>query len=261
MKPSFLQYEKPLLTVMIQTPNPDHAVQRIRKSLAAGGDAFGLQMESFPPEYHNDDFYRSLIAEMQGRPVYVTNYRSGKNKGRTDEDLAEELLHMADLGGTLFDVMNDYFDPTPGEFSENPVAVEKQKKLISDLHAKGAEVLMSCHVLKFIPAEEVLKIALAQQERGADIVKIVTGANSEEEEMENLRIAALLGKELSVPFILLAAGTHAKILRMIGPCFGCFGVFAVYEHDSNAVLTQPTVAAARAVLDHFDYLPDLAVLP
>jgi hypothetical protein len=38
---------------------------------------------------------------------------------------------------------------------------------------------------------------------------------------------------------------------------GCFACFAVYEHDENAVSTQPTVAAAKAVLDHFDYLPDI----
>ena len=116
---------------------------------------------------------------------------------------------------------------------------------------------MSSHVLRFLPAEKVLEIAKEQVRRGADIVKIVTGANSEEEEMENLRITQMLKKELSVPFIFLAAGTHAKILRMIGPMLGCFACFAVYEHDENAVLTQPTVAAARAVRDHFDYLPDI----
>ncbi|MBO5222634.1 MAG: type I 3-dehydroquinate dehydratase [Clostridia bacterium] len=248
MKPTFLQYEKPLLTVMIQTPNPDHAVQRIRKSLAAGGDAFGLQMESFPAEYHNDEFYRSLLAEMQGRPVYVTNYRSGKNKGRTDEDLAEELLHMADLGGTLFDVMNDYFDPTPGEFSENPVAVEKQKKLIADLHAKGAEVLMSCHVLKFISAEEVLKIALAQQERGADIVKIVTGAETEEQQVENLRICLLLKETLSVPFLFLSGG-KSRILRRIGPKLGCCMYLCVCEHDAHTTHAQPLLASVKALRD------------
>jgi hypothetical protein len=103
-------------------------------------------------------------------------------------------------------------------------------------------------------------VAYAKKEqvrRGADIVKIVAGANRVEEEMENLRIVTMLKKELSVPFIFLAAGTHAKVLRMIGPMLGCFACFAVYEHDANAVPTQPTVAAAKAVRDNFDYLPDL----
>lgn len=251
MKTTFLQYEKPLLTVMIQTPSPENAVARIRKSLPLGADAFGLQMESFPAEHHNDDFYRSLIKEMQGRPVYVTNYRSGRNKGRTDEDLAEELLHLADLGGTLFDVMNDFFDPTPGEFSENPVAVEKQKKLIADLHAKGAEVLMSCHVLKFIPAQEVLKIALAQQERGADIVKIVTGAETEEQQIENLRICLLLKEKLSVPFLFLSGG-KSKILRRIGPKLGCCMYLCVYEHDAHTTPAQPLLPIVKAMRDDME---------
>lgn len=32
---------------------------------------------------------------------------------------------------------------------------------------------------------------------------------------------------------------------------------AVQEHDNRAVSTQPTIKAAKAVRDHFDYLPDL----
>ena len=144
--------------------------------------------------------------------------------------------------------------------TENEEAIEKQMALIDRLHKMGKEVIMSAHVFRFLPAEKVLEIAKEQVRRGADIVKIVAGANTDEEEMENLRITALLKKELSVPFIFLAAGTHAKIHRMIGPMLGCFACFAVYEHDENAVPTQPTVAAAKAVRDHFDYLPDLPTL-
>ena len=58
-------------------------------------------------------------------------------------------------------------------------------------------------VLHFLPADEVLEIALSQQERGADIVKIVTGASSMDEQLENLRITHLLKKELKVPFLFL----------------------------------------------------------
>ncbi len=46
----------------------------------------------------------------------------------------------------------------------------------------GAEVLMSSHTFKFMKTDEVLRIVTAQQERGADVAKIVTAANSEEGE-------------------------------------------------------------------------------
>ena len=249
MKPSFLNHDKPLLTVMIQTPDPEAALRRIRMGRELGGDAFGLQVESLPRELQEEEF-RRLTAEMEGYPIYVTHYRGGRNKGVSDEQLAEELLHFADLGGTIFDVMNDYFKPTPGEFTDDPEAVAKQKKLIADLHAKGAEVLMSCHVLKFIPAEEVLKIALAQQERGADVVKIVTGADTEEQQIENLRICLLLKEKLSVPFLFLSGG-KSRLLRRIGPKLGCCTYLCVCEHDAHTTPAQPLLTHVKALRDDY----------
>lgn len=252
MKPTFLQYEKPLLTVMIQTPSPEDAFRRIEAAKKAGGEAFGLQVEALPREEQNAEQYQALMKAMEGYPVYVTHYRSGFNKGLTDDQLAEELLRFADLGGTLFDVMTDYFDPTPGEYTENPEAVAKQKKLIADLHAKGKEVLMSCHVLKFIPAEEVLKIALAQQERGADIVKIVTGAATMEEQVENLRIVTLLKERLKVPFLYLSSG-KSTLLRRVGIHLGCCMSLCVYEHDAHTTPAQPLLSNAKAVRDEMGF--------
>ena len=79
---------------------------------------------------------------------------------------------------TLCDMMGDYYGRVEGELTMKGAAVDRQRRLIDTLHAKGAEVLMSSHVLKFIPAERVLEIAYEHQCRGADICKIVTGASS-----------------------------------------------------------------------------------
>ena len=252
MTPTFLQYEKPLLTVMIQTPSPENAFRRIEKAKEAGGEAFGLQMEALPRNEQNAAQYQALMKAMEGYPVYVTHYRGGYNKGLSDEQLAEELLRFADLGGTLFDVMTDYFDPTPGEYTENPEAVAKQKELIAKLHAKGKEVLMSCHVLKFIPAQQVLKIALAQQERGADIVKIVTGAETMEEQVENLRIVTMLKERLKVPFLYLSGG-KSTLLRRVGVHLGCCMSLCVYEHDAHTTPAQPLLSEAKAVRDDLGF--------
>ena len=63
--------------------------------------------------------------------------------------------------------------------------------------------------------------ALAQQARGADIAKIVTFANSEAEEMENLRITTLLKQELKIPFLFLSGGEchrHRRLGGILGNC-------------------------------------------
>ena len=75
-------------------------------------------------------------------------------------------------------------------------AIKKQMELIDKLHKCGAEVLMSSHVLKFTPAERVLEIAREHERRGADICKIVTGAENTEQQIENLRIINLLKENL-----------------------------------------------------------------
>ena len=123
-------------------------------------------------------------------------------------------------------------------------------KLIDELHKRGAEVLMSSHVFKFTPAERVLEIALGQQERGADIVKIVTGAESMEQQIENLRITALLKQELRVPFLFLSGGV-CNLHRRIGPQIGCCMYLSSQDYNAEKKPLQPFTKDLRAIVDHF----------
>lgn len=248
MKPTFLQYDKPLLTVMLQCENPDTAIYRIRKSLGLGADAYGLQVESLKPEYHHPDTYKKIFSEMQGRPIYVTNYRSANNAGRSDDVLAEGLLTLADAGATLCDVMGDLYDPQPDQIARDAAAIERQEQLIRELHRRGVEVLMSSHLYHFAPADKVLEIAVEQKRRGADIIKIVTGADTMEQQIENLRITNLLKQELGAPFLFLSGG-KSSIHRRVGMRLGCCMCLCVYEHDALSTKAQPLLTEAKAMRD------------
>ena len=252
MKPTFLNHEKPLLTAMLQYNTPDLTVGAIRNGLAAGAEAFGLQVESLEKEYQNAETYKRLFGEMHGKPCYVTNYRYKSNEGKSDEVLAEEMLALAENGATLCDVMGDIFSKHPEELTDNPEAIEKQIKYIEALHEKGAEVIMSSHVLKFTPAERVLEIALEQKRRGADIIKIVTGAGSMEEQIENLRITDLLKKELGAPFLFLSGG-ESTIHRRLGMKLGCAMCLCVYEHYAGSTSSQPLIRIAKKVRDDMGF--------
>ncbi len=261
-KPTFLGQNRPLITGMILKQTPIDMKFRIKNSIYAGADALGVQLCRMKREYHTEDNFKAIFASCGGRPIYVTNYRMCENQGMSDEEITDELLVAMSCGGTLADVPGSSFDPECGmgvnyELSMKEDAIEKQIALIDKLHDMGKEVLMSSHVLEFIPAEKVLETALEHQRRGADIAKIVTAANSDEEMLENFRANLLLKKELNIPFLFLSGGTHTKLHRMIGPQLGCCMYLAVYEHDSGAVPTQPTIAAAKAVRDCLDYMPDI----
>lgn len=246
----FLNNEKALLTVMVQANDPDRVKELVDKSLPEGAEAFGMQFEQMKAEYRSKDVYKELFSYAKDKPVYVTNYRYGENEGKNDEVLAEELLELASCGATLCDVIGDLFDKQPDELARDEKAIKRQTELIEKLHEKGAEVLMSSHVLKFTPAERVLEIAMEHQRRGADICKIVTGADTMEEQLENLRIVNLLKKSLKIPFLFLAGG-ECHVLRRIGGELGCCMYLCVHEHDELATQVQPLLKNVKAIRDNF----------
>ena len=252
MSKTFLNHSNPMLTVMLQCETPEVAIGRIRNANMLGADAYGLQVESLKPEYHNPDTYQKIFAEGKRRPFYVTNYRGGNNTGKSDDELAEGLITLAESGATLCDVMGDLFCVHPEQMTDDREAIEKQMQLIEKLHNAGAEVLMSSHILKFTPAERVLEVALEQKRRGADVIKIVTGAKTMEEQIENLRITDLLKRELGAPFLFLSGG-ECSLHRRLGLKLGCCMALCVYEHDAHSTSLQPLLQTMKTVRDGIDF--------
>lgn len=252
MKKTFLNHQRPLLTVMLECETPELAIGRIRNANALGADAYGLQIESLKPEYHNAETYKRIFAEMGGRPCYTTYYRSHYNVGKSDEELAQGMITLAESGATLIDVMGDLFCKHPEELTDNEEAIKKQMELIDKIHSLGAEVLMSSHVFKYIPADRVMEIALEQKRRGADVIKIVTGAGDMEQQIENLRITDLLKRELGAPFLFLSGG-YCSLHRRLGMKLGCCMCLCVYEHDAFSTPMQPLLSIAKKIRDDIDF--------
>ncbi|MBO7762069.1 MAG: type I 3-dehydroquinate dehydratase [Clostridia bacterium] len=248
MKKSFLNSQKTILTCMVQADNPDRIKYLVEKSIPEGAEAFGMQLCKMKPEYRKPEIYRELFNRPDGLPTYVTNYRHCKNAGKSDELLAKELLELAECGATLCDVMGDYFDACVGELTVNEDAVSKQKKLIGELHERGAEVLMSSHICKFTPAERVVEVALEHKRRGADICKIVTGADNMAQQLENLRIIHLLKEALDIPFLFLTGG-ESYISRRLGGALGNCMSLCVYEQDEFSTKAQPDLRDLKLLRD------------
>ena len=248
----FLRGARPPLVVMLQFRSPDDAIETMKKAIDEGAEAFGVQACKFLPEYQTPEVYRKVFAAAQGLPLYVTNYRKGANKGKTDDEIAAGMLTLADCGGELIDVMGDLFDPQPGELTADPRAVEKQTRLLEQLHARGAEALMSSHVHKFLPAERLVALMQAHQSRGADITKVVVNDETTAEAMENLRLCAALSDELSIPYLLLS-GDRNKVLRRVGPMLGVCCWLCRFGDEELATKTQPVLRHMKAVRDNFEF--------
>ncbi|MBQ7974148.1 MAG: hypothetical protein IJ300_00455 [Clostridia bacterium] len=52
-------------------------------------------------------------------------------------------------------------------------------------------------------------------------MEITENAVAIKKQMENINTVYRLKKELKVPFLFLANGTHYKLLRVVGPMLGC----------------------------------------
>ena len=218
MKATCLKYDKPLLTAMIQCSTADECITKIKASIADGADALGIQLCRLKREYRTKECLQRIFDACEGRPIYVTSYRHAESEGYTDEECGELLLLALDAGATLCDVIGDMFGICPPyQLAEDEEAIIKQKALINEIHKRGGEVLISSHVSKSMTVEECLSIAKAQDERGADVIKIV--ACSSEEEIDAARyieaIQTIL-KNTTKKLLFLASG-KSRIIRYIGP--------------------------------------------
>lgn len=257
MESFFTKNRRPPVTVMAQGNTFRDCHMTLRGALADSPDAFGLQLEYMRQEERSDSNLKALFRLVGNKPIYVTSYRDRFNEPLTEQQCSEWLLRAAALGATLCDVPADYFDPQPHQISHKPEAVAAQKVLIQKIHEAGAQVLMSAHTHCFLDYDRMLAAAREFIARGADVVKLVTLSETEEQLLENLKTTARLRKELDHPFLFLSGGVYCKIHRMIGPMLGSCMWLCAEHYDENATLSQPLLRAVKQVVEHFDYLPEV----
>ena len=248
MRHSFVNMEKPPVLLGMSPVSVEDALQTMALGLDQGAEGFCIQMEDLIPEQHNANSFKKIIDAAGGRPVYATDYRP-KNRPFTEDELAKNALLLADCGADLVDVLGDLYDPQPFQMSYDPAAVEKQMHLVEKLHEKGVEVLMSAHVQQYRTTEQVMEIALAQQARGADVVKMVTKAENMDQQLENLRTQALLKQELKAGNLFLSNG-ECRLHRRVGPMLGACMYLCRLNHE---VANQPTLASALAFRDNYPW--------
>ena len=252
-KATFLEYDKPLLTAMIQCRTPEECIVKIKASIEDGADALGIQLCKLKREYRTKEILTKIFDACEGKPIYVTSYRHSESEGYTDEECAELLLLALDSGATLLDVFGDMFERSPYyELAESEEAIKKQKALIDEIHRRGGEVLMSSHTFKSITVEENLMIAKAHIERGADIIKIVNKAETKEEVPVYIeaiqKITAMTDKKL----LLLVSG-EGQIIRYIGPSFGVCMYLCVQHHSEMDTPEQPVLRKLKAIRDNLRF--------
>lgn len=216
---TFLNHARPLITPLLSSKTEAGLLEEIRRSSEQGADAFCLMLEILPKELRTREKITKFISAMEDKPVYVTCYLRNDCINETDDERAEYLLLALECGADIADIRGDMFCAAPGELTEDNEAVEKQKKLIEKIHSMGKEVLMSSHLLfgdefRFITKERAVEIAKKHRARGADIAKIVAGADTEEHLLECFETITYLKKKADIPTVFLCGGKYALRHRL-----------------------------------------------
>lgn len=253
MKPTFLQYEKPLLCAMVLCPTPEMCIEKIKASIVGGAEAIGIQLDHLRREYRTREILREIFAACKGLPIYVTSYRGSESEGMTDDECVELLMLALECGATLIDVFGDLYDKgAKYQLATDPEAVTKQKALISEIHKRGGEVLISCHTKSNLTVEENIEMAKAHVDRGADVIKIVNECNDKTEipsYMESIqKITAMTDAKLL--FLVSGAG---RLIRSIGPNLGVCMYLCVAWHGPSDTREQPLLAKIKAVRDNIRF--------
>ncbi len=265
-RPSFAHHEGPLFLSVICERTPKAAIAVIKNSLVAGADGFDLHIPTLDPKYRNADCIREIVASTD-RPILALHYNrdyDGKPLGESDEKRMEQLLAAVEAGASAVDMQGYTFDPdmataldgakqafakkSPREVTVRPETVEKQCAFIEKVHSLGAEVVLSTHTGIMMTAEETVELALMLEKRGADVVKIIGTAGSEDDIPECLRTVLALKKALKVKFAFHLGGAAGIPTRIMAPALGSYMLFCFEHYTQSSNFEQCHLAS---VVDAF----------
>lgn len=273
-KIKFTRIRRPFTCTIVSDPTPADCVRTIRLSDYDGSDAYEMNLMMMDRKFINEQdlkpVFRSTI-----KPVLVCHYRWDYEKPLYMDE-GERIRLLVDAvrwGADGIDLEADAFDPTPGpsEWSEearrysldrrskprdwtlNPEAIERQKKVIGEVHELGGEVLMSAHTRVHLSADQAVSMVREMEARGADMAKVVSVDLSFEDLLDTMRTTLEIRKTARIPFIMLSHGEHSKIGRVVCPMLGSMLAFCTQPCSPAGFPLQPPIRVQRAAWDNIDW--------
>lgn len=245
---TFLDGSKPLVA-MIQCRTAEACAEKIRRSLADGADALGVQLCNLYRSERSAEKLKMIFDACGDKPSYVTSYRGRENQGLSDAQCAELLLQALDAGATLCDIPGDLFAQNECQMTTDAAAVEQQRQLIAAIHQKGGEVLLSTHDFRELSGDEVFAAAELQARRGADVLKVVVESRNAAMLPVYIETVQKVSRELRKPFLFLDVGACSAFLRRVGPNIGTCMYLCVESYNDLDTPAQPLLKELKLIRD------------
>lgn len=275
MAKTFCYNKAPLLIGVIKDSNPAEAMANMRNAQVHGATGFDLHVSCLDPEYKNVETI-SRIINSTPLPVMALNYNitaSGQYVPDTEENKVALLMKALEAGASCIDMHGYTFDlPSKDAFDErfadapysfvkskprevvvNPEVIEKQMDVIERAHAMGREVLISTHVGKMMPSEEIVDLALFLEKRHPDAIKIVSIPEKPEDLYEVVRTMCDLKQNVKTPVQYHGGGPFGRESRIINAMLGSYLLFCNDGYKVGSDPNQPDLQIARTIMDKFEF--------
>ena len=261
----------PALAGVVREKTKEHAIKEIEILTQNGADMIDLHMSCL--EDYSVENLREIIAS-SSLPILALNYNfttDWKDVGLSEQERTETFLTAAKLGASGIDMQGYTFDiaskenfcgvdkysftkGNPKEIVTDEKIISKQCEFIEKIHREGGEVLLSCHPGIAMNTEQVVDLALFLEKRGADIIKIVTIANNEQEMAESIKTILCLKKELKTPVSFHCGGEFGGLTRIVNPALGGQIAFCVNGESENATPGQLDLKTAKLAIENLKKL-------
>jgi 3-dehydroquinate dehydratase-1 len=197
------------------------------KEIEPDVDLFEMRLDLIGPEWTD-------LVKFVKKPWIACN-RSQEEGGKGDADdlkRIEELLRAAEAGAGIVDI----------EFQSRNL-----KEIVLLIKAK-AQCLISYHDTVETPAYETLvSIVESQIRAGADICKIVTTAQSFEDNMKMLKLLRHFPETRMIAF---AMGDEGRISRILSPLAGGYLTYACAGPGLESAVGQIPLAELKEMYGH-----------
>ena len=218
-----------MICIPIVAKNTEEALEKIDKANALA-DILEIRLDMM------DTFDLHKMIQGASKPVLAT-YRSTREGGKgpaAHKTRASYLLNALEEGAELVDVEQSF--------------PEKWREKIFRARGKSS-IVISTHISDRTPSrEELHEIFEELTASGADIIKIVTHANTM---TDNLRVLNLIPKahERGIKIIAFCMGPFGRISRIFSHLMGGYMTFAALEGGEESADGQIPVMEMKKILE------------
>ena len=267
MRQKLSELRAPAVAGVIREKTIRAAIAEIKNCTYDGADMIDLHLSCL--EQCDIESLRQVI-NATNLPILALNYNrtyEWADRGLTEQERMASFLCAVEAGAAGVDMQGYSFQSeakdgfvgedkypftkgNPKEIVTDPIVIKKQRQFIEKVHSMGAEVLLSCHPGIPMNAEAVVALAHFLDERGPDIIKIVTRADTEEDLAESIRAMLLLKKEIKTPVSYHTNGKAGTLSRIINPLLGGQIAFCVDRYNEGSTMEQIDLRTTKRIVEN-----------